>query len=206
MIGKLKGVLDTLASDHILIDVGGVVYQVFASTQTIAALGNVGNRVTILIETHVREDHIHLYGFAQEAEKEWFKLLQTVSGVGNKLALAILSHLSPDALTLAAASEDKQAFARVSGVGPKLAARLSNELKDKVVANIGLTMPKAATTEQSASSNTGALQDAFLALTALGYSRSEAYQALEAAQKQTPAATSEQLIKATLTQLARASA
>ena len=131
MIGKLKGIVDTIGDGFLIIDVAGVGYYVFASSKTCAQTA-AGEAVEFLIETHVREDHIHLYGFANAGEKDWFNLLLNVQGVGTKVALAILSLHSPQDLVAAIASQDKTAFARVSGIGPKLAQRIVTELKDKV--------------------------------------------------------------------------
>src|SRR5215469_16365321 len=132
MIAKLTGILDRNGGDGVVIDVGGVGYLVFCSARTQRQLPGEGEAARLLIETHVREDHIHLYGFADEGERGAFRLLTTVQGVGAKLALAILSVLVPEALTTAIMAQDKAALARAEGVGPKLAQRIVNELKDKV--------------------------------------------------------------------------
>lgn len=179
MIGKLTGTIDSIASDHALIDVGGVGYVVFASQATLAKLPNDKTIVSLLIETNVREDHIHLYGFATTMERDWFRILTTVQGVGNKVALAILSLLSPDALTTALAAQDKAAFQRVDGVGPKLAARLLTELKDRApVLDIASFVPLPA--GQTRANDNNVLNDAVSALVNLGYGRSEAYSAAAA--------------------------
>ena len=132
MIGKLTGLVDSSGDDWALIDVSGVGYQVFSSRRTLGRLPVRGDPVSLLIETHVREDHIHLYGFIDQAERDWFRLLGTVQGVGAKMALAILSALSPEELIQAIAAQDKTLLTRASGVGPKLAGRVVAELKDKV--------------------------------------------------------------------------
>ena len=132
MIGKLRGHLDSITSEGVILDVGGVGYLVHVSGRTLGALPPVGESASLLIETHVREDHIHLYGFAEAGERDWFRLLETVQGVGVRHALAILSVLTPGDLTQAVAAQDKRALARASGVGPKLAGRIVAELKDKV--------------------------------------------------------------------------
>src|SRR5438552_224459 len=132
MIAKLAGLLDQVTSDGAVIDVGGVGYLVFCSTRTTTPLPPPGGPARLLIETHVREDHIHLYGFIDAVERDWFRLLTTVQGVGARLALALLSALSPDQLALAILSQDKATLARADGVGPRLAARIANELRDKV--------------------------------------------------------------------------
>src|SRR3954451_8655327 len=132
MIAKLAGILDSAGPDSAIIDVGGVGYLTFCSTRTVERLPPPGGAARLLIETHVREDHIHLYGFIDTAERDWFWLLTTVQGVGARLALAILSAVAPEALTLAILAQDKASLARADGVGPKLAARIVNELRDKV--------------------------------------------------------------------------
>src|SRR5436305_6913042 len=132
MIAKLAGVVEQIEPDAAVIDVGGVGYLAFCSTRTIGRLPSAGGPVRLLIETHVREDHIHLYGFIDAAERDWFRLLTTVQGVGARLALAILSAVMPEALLLAIVAQDKAAMTRADGVGPRLAARIVNELRDKV--------------------------------------------------------------------------
>src|SRR3954447_14904364 len=132
MIAKLSGTLDSIGPDGAVIDVGGVGYLAFCSMRTIERLPPPGGAARLSIETHVREDHIHLYGFIDAAERDWFRLLTTVQGVGARLALAILSAVAPEALTLAILAQDKAALARADGGGPRLAARIVNELRDKV--------------------------------------------------------------------------
>ena len=132
MIAKLAGLLDQVMSDGAVIDVGGVGYLVFCSTRTIGQLPPPGAAARLLVETHVREDHIHLYGFIDAVERDWFRLLTTVQGVGARLALALLSAVPPDALALAILAQDKATLARADGVGPRLAARIANELRDKI--------------------------------------------------------------------------
>ncbi len=131
MIAKLSGLVDSVGDDWVVIDVNGVGYMVFCSSRTLGGLA-VGEAARLVIETHVREDHIHLYGFLDHAERDWFKLLTTVQGVGAKVGLGILSTLSSDELVQAVASADKGAVSRANGVGPKLATRIVSELKDKV--------------------------------------------------------------------------
>src|ERR1700751_4491201 len=132
MIAALTGVVDQLGSEAVGIDVNGVGYLAFCSTRTISRLPALGSPVQLLIETHVREDHIHLYGFIDAAERDWFRQLTTVQGVGARLALAILSAVAPDQLGLAILAQDKAVVTRAEGVGPRLAARIVNELRDKV--------------------------------------------------------------------------
>jgi len=191
MIGKLRGAVDSLVEDGVILDVHGVGYIVYASARTLGTLPAAGGTATLLIETHVREDHIHLYGFADAAERDWFRLLSTVQGVGVRHALAILSVLSPADVTRAVAAQDKRALGRANGVGPKLAGRIVSELKDKAG---GIALGPAATAAPSGDTGGGgqsvppdaalgdaALGDAASALANLGYGRSEAYGAVAAA-------------------------
>lgn len=131
MIARLKGELVSTGMDHAVIDVGGVGYLVGASSRTLSVLGPVGGAVTIHTEMLVSEDSMRLMGFATAAERDWFRLLTSVQGVGSRVALAILSALDPNELHRAVASGDKAMIARANGVGPKLAQRIVNELKDK---------------------------------------------------------------------------
>jgi len=211
MIGKLTGKIDEVGEGHVILDVNGVGYLVFASARTLSRLGDRGTGAGLLIETHVREDHIHLYGFADAAERAWFRLLGTVQGVGSRVALSILSVLSPAELTQAIAAQDRKTLNRASGVGPKLAQRLVTELKDKV-GNIALGMgawqsggedaPAAAASLGTASLGRAA-EDAVSALEGLGYRRVEAFQAVAEASRALGAeAPLEALIKAALRELA----
>jgi Holliday junction DNA helicase RuvA len=179
MIARLTGKLEPLGEDRAIVDVGGVGYLVFCSGRTLAQFPADGSTVQLQIETHVREDHIHLYGFADTGELEWFRLLTTVQGVGAKVALAILTVLAPGDLLQAVAAADKVAVSRANGVGPKLAARIVLELKDKVG---GIALGAAAAirvTGASASPAAGGVDaDAVSALVNLGYGRSEAFGAV----------------------------
>jgi Holliday junction DNA helicase RuvA len=174
MIGKLKGRVDSFDEDGLIVDVSGVGYLVSASARTLRALPPAGEAVALHIETQVREDAIRLFGFLTVGERDWFRLLQSVQGVGAKVALGILGALSGEALSMAIAKQDKAMMARAPGVGPKLAARLVLELKDKtpspgvadfadatIASELGSNLPKAA-------------EDAVLALTGLGYARPQA--------------------------------
>ena len=134
MIGKLRGIIDSYGEDFIVVDVNGVGYLVHCSARTLQALPAVGQPVTLAIETHVREDQIRLFGFLADIEREWFRLLQTVQGVGTRVALSVLSTLTPGDLASAIALRDKAAVARTPGVGPKVAERIVTELKDKAPA------------------------------------------------------------------------
>jgi Holliday junction DNA helicase RuvA len=172
VIAKLSGVVDSVGEDGVVLDVGGVGYLVFCSTRTAQRLPGPGEATRLLIETHVREDHIHLYGFADAAERAWFRLLTTVQGVGARLALAVLSVLPPDRLHTAIVSGDTASLSQAEGVGKKLAARIANELKEKAG---GITAaPSLAATAAAGAEATGAAADAVSALVNLGYRRSEA--------------------------------
>ena len=176
MIAKLKGIVDTVDVDSAIIDVGGVGYLVAASARTLRDLSP-GGAVTVLVETIVREDAISLYGFLEAAERDWFRILTTVQGVGAKVALSILSTLSPDEIARAIAAQDRATLSRPAGVGPKLAARLVTELKDKAAA-FGV-VPGARPAAEPAPATTGSVnEDAVSALVNLGYKRVEAFGAV----------------------------
>jgi Holliday junction DNA helicase RuvA len=174
MIGKLKGILEAIEEEDLVIDVNGVGYVVSASARTLRALPAIGQATTLHIETQVREDSIRLFGFLTASERDWFRLLQSVQGVGAKVALGILGALSAEALSAAIAHQDKAMMARAPGVGPKLAARLVLELKDRApalgVADLGGAIAEA---EPGAKLPRPA-QDAVLALVNLGYARPQA--------------------------------
>ena len=175
MIGKLKGIVESVEDDSVLLDVNGVCYSVFCSSKTLSAL-NEREAASLLIETHVREDHIHLYGFASEAEKRSFKLLTSVQGVGSKVGLAILSALTADEVTTAIAAQDKTAITRANGVGPKLAERIITELKSKV--GTLAEIPVQVKGSKTATSKPSARNDAISALTNLGIARMDAFVAV----------------------------
>jgi holliday junction DNA helicase RuvA len=191
MIGKLKGIVDSCYHDHAIIDVNGVGYLVFCSSKTLANL-NPDSAVMLLIETHVREDHIHLYGFYSSEEKSTFTLLQSVKGVGTKMSLAILSTLSPEEISYALATKDTTAFNRVSGVGKKLAERIITELKDKYSSEY--------ITETSITKSTlgGNALDAISALVALGVNRTDAQNRVSTLLAQDKNSSLNELIKAAL--------
>jgi holliday junction DNA helicase RuvA len=179
MIGKLKGLIDSFADDSVLIDVQGVCYEAFCSSRTLQSLPRVGEAAVIFIETIVREDMIRLYGFSSEAEKAWFNLLMTVQGVGARVALAILSALSPSEISSAIALQDKAMIGRANGVGPKLAVRLVTELKGKVPAGGGIDASVLGLQVQIGEGvASGNVADAVSALTNLGYSSAQASAAL----------------------------
>lgn len=176
MIARLSGSLAETAPDHAVIDVGGVGYLVLASTRTLSALGPAGGAVMVFTEMQVREDAMTLFAFGSAGERDWFRLLTGVQGVGGKVALAILSALNPDELSRAVAAQDKAMVARANGVGPKLAERIVRELKDKVG---GVALGGAGGTPVAA---TGASADAVSALTNLGFKPMEAGAAVAAAE------------------------
>ncbi len=183
MIGKLKGTIDGIGDDHALIDVHGVGYVVQASSRTLQTLTN-GSAVILFIETQVREDAIRLFGFTTEQEREWFRLLQSVQGVGAKVALAILSILSGGEIATAIGTQDKAMIARAPGVGPKLAQRIVVELKDKspsfAAIDLGLSQLATAVNERAAPKP---VADAISALVNLGYPQASAMSAIAAAVK-----------------------
>jgi Holliday junction DNA helicase RuvA len=202
MIAKLSGIVDQVTPEGAVIDVGGVGYLAFCSTRTLGQLPPPGGAARLLVETHVREDHIHLYGFIDTAERDWFRLLTTVQGVGARLALAILSVLNPDALALAIFAQDKASLARADGVGAKLAARIVNELRDKV-GGLGMA-PAVAEAAPVNAGATGPASDAVSALVNLGYRRAEAFAAVSAAARRLgDGAAADALIRAGLQELAQ---
>ena len=186
MIAKLTGIVDSVGTDYVVVDVNGVGYQVACSNRTLSRMAT-GERASLVVETFIRDDRITLYGFADNGERDWFRLLTTIQGVGSRLALSILGVLDPDQLTRAIAAQDKTALTRADGVGPKVAARIVNELKDKV-GNLALGASasaapaggKAAPAGGAAPDNT-VMADAVSALVNLGYGRSEAFGAVVAA-------------------------
>jgi holliday junction DNA helicase RuvA len=182
MIGKLKGLIDSYAEDSIILDVNGVGYLVHCSARTLQELPAVGAPVTLSIETYVREDQIRLFGFMTDVEREWFRLLQTVQGVGAKVALAVLGTLKASELASAIAMRDKAMVARTPGVGPKVAERIVTELKDKAPAytdvDPALVRLSGALDEKRAPAP---LADAVSALVNLGYGQPQAAAAVAAA-------------------------
>ena len=200
MIGKLSGTVDSLAEDHAIIDVHGVGYLVHCPSSTLSRL-SAGAAATLIIDTRVTDETIRLYGFASAEEREWFRLLQGVQNVGARVALNVLSALSPRELERAIALGDKAAVGRAQGVGPKLATRIVTELKDKAPAMMlrghaeGVAMPALAPRGPEA--------DAVAALIKLGYSQSQAAEAVSRATQETGAASVELLIRESLRNLAR---
>jgi len=201
MIAKLKGTVDSVDEGSAVIDVNGVGYLVSASSRTLRDLA-AGQPATLLVETIVREDAIALYGFLDTAERDWFRILTTVQGVGARVALSILSTLSPDEIARAIAAGDKASLSRPAGVGPKLAARLATELKDKAAA-FGVA-PLAATADLPAGTPCSINEDAVSALVNLGYKRVEAFGAVaRATQRLGEGATLDAVIRSGLQELAR---
>lgn len=172
MIGKLKGIVDYIDKDNIIIDVGGVGYIVFCSSKVIESVPAVNVAITLIIETHVREDHINLYGFLSYSERDWFRALLTAKGVGTRVALAILGVLTPEKISIALAAKDRLAFTQISGIGPKLADRIIIELKDKIISSNDSTN---STIKTAFNSDQNIVQDALSALVNLGYNKIEAY-------------------------------
>ncbi len=198
MIAHLKGRLDSTSVDHAVIDVGGVGYLVGASSRTLAAIGAVGDACMLHTEMLVAEDFIRLVGFASAAERDWFRLLTGVQGVGARVALAILSAFEPVDLSRAIASQDKAMVARANGVGPKLAERIVRELKDKV-GGIALALGPGVV-----NAPLGAAADAVSALLNLGFRAPEASAAVAAAEEELgPDATLDALVRLALRKASR---
>lgn len=184
MIGKLKGTIDSYGEDFVILDVNGVGYVVQCSSRTLQKLPKAGEAASLAIETQVREDAIRLFGFTSDAERDWFRLLQSVQGVGAKVALAILGVMSPAELATAIGTQDKAAVSRAPGVGPKLAARIVAEMKDKAPA-LSAVDPVVAKLagEDEAKGAPKPVQDAISALVNLGYGRPQAAAAVAASVK-----------------------
>jgi len=203
MIGKLRGVIDSYGEDWVVLDVSGVGYEVTCGARTMHALPAVGEAATLSIETYLREDHIRLFGFVSEAERAWFRLLQTVQGVGAKVALAVVGTLSPQELANAVALQDKAQVARAPGVGQKVAQRIVTELKDRMPTLIRLGAAADAITAPD-QPGTAAAADAVSALTNLGYAQGQASAAIAAAaQKAGTSAGTAELIRLGLKELAQ---
>ena len=204
MIAKLKGIVDSVGDGQVVLDVGGVGYLVFCSSRTLGGLVP-GEAAILEIETHVREDHIHLYGFVDSAEREWFRILTTVQGVGAKVGLGLLSVLSGEEMMQAIATGDKTAITRANGVGPKLATRILTELKDKVgaIALGAAALSGSPSTGPAGVQTSAAVSDAASALVNLGYNPGQALSAVSRlAGEFGPDATVEELIRGGLKELA----
>ena len=205
MIGKLKGSIDALGEAHVIVDVHGVGYEVHASARTLRQL-QVGQEVSLAIETHVREDAIRLFGFASETERAWFRTLQTIQGVGSKVALAVLSTLSSEELANAIALQNWAAVEQSPGVGKKLAQRIVAELKDKAPALsvAGLNVPASGRKGGPSAAESSPATEAISALMNLGYQPAQASQAVAAAAAELGAAAdTPKLIRRGLRELAR---
>ena len=205
MIGKLKGIVDSQGDDHVVLDVAGVGYLVHCSVRTLRELPAAGAPATLSIETYVREDQIRLFGFLTDVEREWFRLLQTVQGVGAKVALSVLGTLAPADLASAIALRDKAMVARTPGVGPKVAERIVAELKDKApaftVVDPAVVRLSGAVDERRAPQP---LADAVSALVNLGYGQPQAAAAIAAAARSAgEGADTARLIRLGLKELAR---
>ena len=199
MIAKLTGRVDSLADGSAVIDVGGVGYLVFCSGRTLARLAE-GRSVALLVETQVREDGIHLYGFLEAEERRWFRLLIAIQGVGPKVALAMLGVLSPEELTIAIASDDRTSLTRAAGVGARLASRIMGELKDKAGA---LPAAVGAVATSTGAAGGGVAADAVSALVNLGFRPLEAQGAVVAATERLgPDVALEALVRTSLAELA----
>jgi Holliday junction DNA helicase RuvA len=200
MIAMLAGVVDRVGEDSLVLDVNGVGYLVSASARTLREAPGRGEPLRLLVETHLREDRIQLFGFIDEAERAWFRLLNTVQGVGGRVALAILSVLDPDAVATAILAQDKAAFARADGVGQKLALRIVIELRDKG----GSIAPSIEVSGGDVPAHAGVVSDAVSALVNFGYSKSAAYGAVvDAAKRLGGDAKIDALVRAGLQELGR---
>ena len=201
MIAKLTGIIDEIGTDTIVLDVQGVGYLVFASSRTIAAVGGVGDGATIYTEMQVSETDMRLMGFASASERDWFRLLVSVQGVGGKVALAILSALEPGEISRAVATGDKAMVSRANGVGPKLALRIVNELKDKVGGIVVDPVAGAGGVVHAPSSNSA---DAVSALQNLGFKPADVSAAVAAADAEVgDGATLDALVRLALKKAAR---
>ncbi|MEZ5691780.1 MAG: Holliday junction branch migration protein RuvA [Rickettsiales bacterium] len=213
MIGRLRGIVEEINDDSLIIDVGGVGYGVFVSTRLLSEL-SVGEEIKLVIETNVREDHIHLYGFLDNMERDWFRTLATVQGVGNKVAIAILAAYSPVRISQLIMAKDAASFKTISGIGAKLAERIVSELKDKA-----LKLPTSEFVVDVATGSKGNIvrknlkqavirndlnDDAVSALVNLGYNRGDAYGAVAKIVKNDENQAVDELIKLSLKELAGA--
>lgn len=204
MIGKLKGIIDSRGEDFVILDVNGVGYIVSCSSRTLSSLPGTGEAASLSIETYVREDQIRLFGFATDSERDWFRLLQTVQGVGAKVALSILGVLKPSDLANAIALQDKASVARAPGVGPKVAARVVAELKDKAPAFASVDSNVIRLQDELSDRRAPQpVADAVSALVNLGYPQVQASAAVSSAMRKAgEGASAEMLIRAGLRELA----
>jgi len=202
MIGKLTGIVDSFYDGFLILDVAGVGYRVFCSSKTAGKMPAIGGTASLWIETQVREDHIHLIGFVDVTEQQTFNLLSTVQGVGAKVALAILSALSPNEIQMAVMTADGKAFTRASGVGPKLGARIVGELKGKM-GSLGANETMAVSKSGSALASSNVMEDAISALANLGYARIEAGMVVANVLRQNPDADTSELIRLSLKEIGK---
>ncbi len=200
MFGKLSGIVDSIEENLVLLNVGGAGYEIFCASRTLSAL-EPGAAAALIIETHVREDHIHLYGFASREERQWFRELMTVKGVGAKTALSILSVLAPPQLIAAIQAQDKASFTQISGIGTKGAERILTELKQKAAshATSNITLHPAA---KSGGKSDTTLSDVVTALSGLGFNRVQAYTIAASLLSKQPSLSAEELIRLSLKELA----
>ena len=205
MIGKLTGIVDSFYDGFLILDVAGVGYRVFCSSKTAARMPAIGGTTSLWIETQVREDHIHLIGFADTIEQQTFGLLSTVQGVGAKVALAILSALSPNEIQMAVMTADGKVFTRASGVGPKLGTRIVSELKGKMgVLGANETMIVSNGKTEVSAQNT-VMEEAISALSNLGYARIEAGMVVANVLRQNPEADTSEVIRLSLKEIGKGS-
>ena len=203
MIGSLSGLVDGIFDGYIILDVSGVGYRVFCSSKTASKLSGIGQAAKLLIETQVREDHIHLFGFADATEKQAFELITTVQGVGAKVALAILSALSANELQMAIMTGDAKAITRANGVGPKLASRIVAELKGKTgTLGTNETMVVLQNNGVAGVSN-AAMDEAISALVNLGYGKSEAGMTVASIMRNNPDIKTAELIRLSLKEIGK---
>ena len=203
MIGKLTGQIDSFYENYLILDVGGVGYRVFCSAKTMGKMPERGGTVSLWIETQVREDHIHLIGFADATEQQMFNLLGTVQSVGAKVALAILSALTPSEIQMAVMTGDNKAFSRANGVGPKLGVRLVTELKGKM-GSLGANEEMLVSGVGAAAvSNNTAMDEAISALANLGYARIEAGMVVGNILRQNPDVATPELIRLALREIGK---
>ena len=199
MIGKLSGIIDSFGPDYILLDVSGVGYLVHCSPRTLQTAGQKGDTCSLLIDTHVREDAINLYGFKDAMEQQWFRLLTSVQGVGARVGMAILGTVPIERLGFAIISGDKAAIQATDGVGPKLAMRIVTELKDKAgKIDLQISTPKAAGKTETPA---GVDNDAVSALVNLGYAKSDAFAAVLAAKQKSDNDNLSEIIRVALKEL-----
>lgn len=208
MIGKLRGIIDTIHNESIILDVNGVGYVVACSAYTLRRLPGKGEAAVLLIDTKIAEDRFDLYGFLDEAERQWYRELIKINGVSSKTAITILSALTPGQLNTAIAAQDTSALKKANGIGPKLATRIVTELKDKFTGLESTSpLPTAAPTAQAeTSTGNNVVQDAVSALVNLGYGRSEAFMVVNRILQQSPDTTLSEAIRLSLKALAKETA